>query len=126
MTRFYNPLLAGLLGVVALIGTAQAQDQLSQATAVGPSSALFSALPKAANLDAQTGQKDITLINNTSSATMGGQVGSTTISDAMVNTGSALIGAGAFNGMSGIGTVIQNTGNNVLIQDQTIFNVTMH
>jgi hypothetical protein len=91
-----------------------------------PPASLFAKLPKATNLDAQSGKQDVTLINNTSSATLAGTVGSTAISDSMVNTGSNLIGSGAFNGMAGIGTVIQNTGNNVLIQDSTIMNVTMH
>lgn len=126
MIRFYQPFLAGVLGMVVLIGPARAQEQLSQADSSGPSNPLFANLSKAANLDAQTGKQDVTLINNTSNATLAGTVGSTAISDSMVNTGSTMIGSGAFNGMAGIGSIIQNTGNNVLIQDSTILNVTMH
>ena len=40
-----------------------------------------------------------------------------------VVTGSNSIGAGSFNGASGLPMVIQNTGNGVLIQNATILNV---
>ncbi len=40
-----------------------------------------------------------------------------------VSTGFNTIGNGAFNGAAGVSTVIQNTGNSVLIQDATIINV---
>jgi len=126
MTRFYLTLLTGIVGAIALISPAQAQDPTIPGQVMDPPASLFAKLPKATNLDAQSGKQDVTLINNTSSATLAGTVGSTAISDSMVNTGSNLIGSGAFNGMAGIGTVIQNTGNNVLIQDSTIMNVTMH
>jgi len=126
MTRFYLTLLTGIVGAIALISPAQAQDSTIPGQVMDPPASLFAKLPKATNLDAQSGKQDVTLINNTNSATLAGTVGSTAISDSMVNTGSNLIGSGAFNGMAGIGTVIQNTGNNVLIQDSTIMNVTMH
>jgi len=42
-----------------------------------------------------------------------------------VTTGANSISGGAFAGSSGISTVIQNTGNNVIIQDSTLVNVTM-
>ena len=40
-----------------------------------------------------------------------------------VSTGFNAIGGGAFNGAAGMPTVIQNSGNNVLIQNATIVNV---
>jgi hypothetical protein len=40
-----------------------------------------------------------------------------------VVTGANVIGNGAFNGAAGVPTVIQNTGNGVLIQNATILNV---
>lgn len=40
-------------------------------------------------------------------------------------TGSNLISNGAFEGATGFATVIQNSGNNVLIQDSTVVNVTV-
>ncbi len=49
-----------------------------------------------------------------------------TVSDnvaTQVTTGSNQITGGAFAGMSGVPVVIQNTGNNVLIQSSTVINV---
>lgn len=40
-----------------------------------------------------------------------------------VNTGGNLVSDGSFTGASGFATVIQNSGNNVLIQNSTIVNV---
>lgn len=40
-----------------------------------------------------------------------------------LTTGGNLISEGAFAGSSGFATVIQNSGNNVLIQNSTIVNV---
>ncbi|MBC8055715.1 MAG: hypothetical protein H7Y61_03975, partial [Rhizobiales bacterium] len=40
-----------------------------------------------------------------------------------VTTGANALGSGAFAGAGGVSTVIQNTGNNVLIQNSTIVNV---
>ncbi len=39
------------------------------------------------------------------------------------DTGSNAVSSGAFSNMAGIAHVIQNTGNNVIIQDSTTFNV---
>lgn len=40
-----------------------------------------------------------------------------------LSTGSNLVSEGSFSGASGLATVIQNSGNNVLIQNSTIVNV---
>ena len=40
-------------------------------------------------------------------------------------TGSNIVADGAFNNASGLATVIQNTGNNVVIQNATILNLEM-
>jgi hypothetical protein len=50
-----------------------------------------------------------------------GVVGDNRVSDAV--TGSNLITQGAFNGAAGVPVVIQNSGNNVLIQNATIINL---
>jgi len=42
-----------------------------------------------------------------------------------VTTGANRISGGSFAGSSGISSVIQNTGNNVIIQDSTQVNITM-
>jgi hypothetical protein len=42
-----------------------------------------------------------------------------------ITTGANRISGGSFAGSSGISSVIQNTGNNVIIQDSTLVNITM-
>ena len=42
-----------------------------------------------------------------------------------LSTGSNTISEGSFSGMTGLPMVIQNTGNNVLIQNATVLNVTV-
>lgn len=41
-------------------------------------------------------------------------------------TGSNFVGQEAFNGSSGFSTVVQNSGNNVIIQNATILNISLH
>ncbi|MXR36010.1 hypothetical protein [Craterilacuibacter sinensis] len=43
-----------------------------------------------------------------------------------VVTGANTISNSAFAGMSGIGTVVQNSGNQVVVQNSTIFNVSLY
>ncbi|NDV11224.1 hypothetical protein [Crenobacter caeni] len=43
-----------------------------------------------------------------------------------VVTGANTISSNAFSGMSGIGTVVQNSGNQVVIQNSTILNVSLY
>jgi hypothetical protein len=42
------------------------------------------------------------------------------------NSGANIIGAGALSGMNGHATVIQNSGNNNVIQNSTIYNFSLH
>jgi hypothetical protein len=63
---------------------------------------------------------DITALNNMNV--------SATLTDNTANnnvTGANFIDGGAFSGAGGMFSVIQNTGNNVIIQDSTIVNVTI-
>jgi hypothetical protein len=63
---------------------------------------------------------DITAINNMNvQATLTGNVANNSI------TGTNIIDHGAFAGSGGMFSVIQNSGNNVIIQDSTIVNVTI-
>lgn len=63
---------------------------------------------------------DITAINNMNvQAVLTGNTANNNI------TGGNIIGAGAFTNAGGMFSVIQNTGNNVIIQDSTIVNVTI-
>lgn len=41
-------------------------------------------------------------------------------------TGANAIGGSAFGGASGLSSVVQNSGNNVIIQDSTVINIELH
>ena len=63
---------------------------------------------------------DITALNNlNANATLTGNTANGNV------TGANIIDASSFSGASGMFSVIQNTGNNVIIQDSTIVNVTI-
>ncbi|GAK85979.1 hypothetical protein JCM19238_3569 [Vibrio ponticus] len=55
------------------------------------------------------------------------EVNGYSVGNSAINTtnGNNHIGAGAFNAASGVNNVIQNTGNNVLIQNSTVVNLTL-
>jgi hypothetical protein len=57
----------------------------------------------------------------TNSMTLNGTVSNNT--DENLTTGMNMIGGNSFDGSAGLPSVIQNTGNNVLIQNATIINV---
>jgi hypothetical protein len=65
----------------------------------------------------QRGGADSHLNQNTATGTVAGNVAS------QLNTGSNTISESAFSNASGIPIVIQNSGNNVLIQNSTILNL---
>jgi hypothetical protein len=79
------------------------------------------ATPEEERLDRQRGMADthIELTNNTNNATA--TVGNNTASN--LTTGNNVIRDGSFSNSSGIPMVIQNTGNNVVIQNATILNL---
>jgi hypothetical protein len=60
---------------------------------------------------------------STTTVTQTGTVTGNTLTNS--TTGSNEIGAGSFLGLSGVATVIQNTGNQVLIQTSTVVNVSV-
>jgi len=88
------------------------------------------------DLVGQNGRKDITIdqstnidigdvdIHNTNANVSGNLTGNTLVLEGSTN-GANTITAGAFAGTSGIATVIQNSGNQVILQTQTILDVTM-
>lgn len=51
---------------------------------------------------------------------------STSVGTLTVNGGNAAAIQGAFSGASGLFTVIQNTGNNVVLQNATVVNINIH
>jgi hypothetical protein len=86
----------------------------------------MSALKPVTGLEQQTGKQGVTLerVQVFSRANLSGAVGDNYLAD--VTSGSNVISGSAFTGMNGIGTVIQNSGNQVLIQSSTIINVAVH
>lgn len=98
------------VGVLALV---LATSALAQTTFDTP-------VPNA-QLSTMTGGSDIT--NNLTRQRLNG-----TVSDNQANgtySGGNLVSGSAFSGSAGLPTVIQNSGNNVLIQNATIVNVRM-
>ena len=67
----------------------------------------------------QRGGADTHLNQNTATGTVAGNVAS------QLNTGSNTISESAFSNTNGIPIVIQNSGNNVLIQNSTILNLSL-
>ncbi|WP_213086272.1 hypothetical protein [Roseateles sp. DAIF2] len=117
--RFAVLPLFALLGGLAGQGLVLAQEVLQ--TPAVPSPALANNPLQARPLDAQR---------------LGGQRGGTDTFNDMslrgvvadnravnVSTGGNLVSQGALSGMSGVPMLVQNTGNNVLIQSATIINV---
>ncbi|AXK40587.1 hypothetical protein [Crenobacter cavernae] len=129
MFRFYRSLIAGALGLAALAGPAHSGTVEDESPATVSMSSSFSRLSLAPSLEKQRGKqgsRTLAITNTTSEADIDGTVGDTNIADsAKVLTGKNTIADGAFTGMTGIGTVFQNSGNNVLMQNITTVNVTM-
>jgi len=79
-------------------------------------------------LDVQSGRQAVSIENldaMLSSVTMNGSQQDNSISGNS-NTGFNAVSSGAFSNMNGFATVIQNSGNQVLIQNDLIVNVNMH
>ena len=109
-----NPFLLVLL----VIGSAPAMAELGVDTGVsGESASIFgSAAIADAQLDQWRGQKTVFNSNE-----VDGQLYN---NEAVSNvTGGNFVTDGSFAGMSGFSTVIQNSGNNVLIQNATVLNL---
>lgn len=72
-------------------------------------------------LSEQRGRADVEFSYQVNDSEQNALLQDNIISDSV--TGDNTISGGAFSGMSGISTVIQNTGNQVIIQDTTMVNV---
>ncbi|WP_229414421.1 hypothetical protein, partial [Zemynaea arenosa] len=89
--------------------------------AAAPDATPFGAAAPAATLARTRGGADTTVANEMQlSGTVSGN------SAANLTTGSNLITGGSFANASGLPTVIQNSGANVLIQNATIINLQVH
>lgn len=105
--------------VHASAGTVNTYDRVPVAdnTALGPGDPLAAAVIDDAALSNARGGADTHLNQNTSTGAVTGNVAS------QLTTGSNTISEGSFSNTSGIPIVIQNSGNNVLIQNSTILNL---
>lgn len=107
-----------LLCVAALAGGIPLAAQATGSVEPVPA-AMGSVVLTDAELEDHRGGQQITLSDADLSAEMSGN---TLIAG---TNGANSIGAGALSGVSGIATVVQNTGNQVIIQSSTILNVTL-
>ena len=124
----FRILLAGTLIGSMLYGQAFATDVMPEvvgaveAAVVSPEITARINLGVAAmssdELDIQRGGADTQVLNK---STLNGVVSDNQVNS--LNTGSNLVTEGSFAGTSGFATVIQNSGNNVLIQNSTIINL---
>ncbi|WP_145927157.1 hypothetical protein [Jeongeupia sp. USM3] len=109
-------LVWGIAGVVHAVDLPEIGDRL----------VLPAASAAVDDLSAQQGTAGVasTKIKETmTTANIAAQTGSVISALEHVASGANTIGAGALAGMNGIGTIIQNTGNSVMIQNSTILNV---
>ncbi len=117
MKSFFKGCLILFCALTLPINTAAAFSNISS-----ESNAPFSQAVSIEELENARGREgvDITALNNlNANATLTGNTANGNV------TGANIIDASAFSGASGMFSVIQNTGNNVIIQDSTIVNVTI-
>jgi hypothetical protein len=114
------PAAAGAaLLAAALAGPALSDDQPAATTA----GAFQRALPDAALAAQRGGAAAEEAPEVWNSITINGRADNISVNNAI--TGDNIVGGGSFSGSSGFPTVIQNSGNGVLIQNATIINVTV-
>ncbi|MDD5330837.1 MAG: hypothetical protein PHX38_12615 [Sulfuricella sp.] len=107
-----------LVGVSALSLTALSLPAMADDQA-GPDIGAFGAAIPDELLAANRGGQTLEINTNNLDATL-------TDNQAISNiTGSNLVSSGAFSSANGMNTVIQNSGNNVIIQNATILNLTL-
>jgi len=92
-----------------------------QADALDEELGLSDALVSSNELDSNRGRADLDLVFQTNETAQNALMQNNTLHSE--GTGNNSISSQAFSGMSGIATVIQNTGNQVIIQDTTMVNV---
>lgn len=84
----------------------------------------FGAPASAAELQSMTGGTDTHVTNNLNTQESNGTVSENTAKGTY--SGANFVGDSAFGNSAGLPTVIQNSGNNVLIQNNTIVNLRMN
>lgn len=109
---------ASVLAIGYGIACAAEIDELSEDTLDVPGAA------SEADLEASRGKQgiDILSVSQETNASQQAQVNNNSLSG--VTTGDNLVESGAFRGATGNTTLIQNSGNQVVIQENTIYNIT--
>lgn len=115
-----NPVRIRLVGLVLAVGLSQAAPAAEEATQAAAVPGFDNPVAES-ELEGQRGRQGTTVIEITSATSeLDGNV-SDNVAQGNVS-GANVIGEGAFNGLSGHASVIQNSGNNNVIQDSTIYN----
>lgn len=104
-----------MAAVIACTGT------LAQADVLSDDLALDEQAISHAQLEGERGRADADMLILGNTAEQGATLQHNVLTSAA--TGTNIVGEGAFNGASGISSLIQNTGNQVLIQQTTQVNV---
>lgn len=118
------------LASCAILLAGQALAESLDDVSLGRELLLDNAAVSLAELDESRGRQDIQLDIDEIQASFQQNQGEQTaqLKDNLLNsnlTGNNYIGGQALNGVNGIATVIQNTGNQVIIQDTTMVNIMM-
>ncbi|WP_200915524.1 hypothetical protein [Jeongeupia sp. HS-3] len=124
-----NTVIRGLIVVVMTYGVSSglyaAPLEVSGAEKNNADMLVLPARSEIVDLAPITGQIGVESLRVQSAANTATQTGSVVSALTDVTSGMNMIGAGALAGMNGIGTVIQNSGNSVSIQNATILNVSV-
>lgn len=118
------PVVGALLCLLFAMQGARGEEKVVSPEALVAAPALqspFGAITKPVDLDALAKQRGGTDVGPLSDMKLNGVVSDNRASNLV--TGSNAISDGALSGASGVPMVVQNSGNNVLIQNATIINV---
>ena len=111
-----------LLALIFVAGSAVTGAALASPPPPEPPPPSFGPATSVDQLHDMTGGSDTT--NNITEQTLNGTMSDTEARDTV--SGSNVVSGSAFGNSAGLPTVIQNSGNNVLIQNATIVNVRMN
>lgn len=112
-------IIAAMILPVYIVGASFAQAEENEVVTISSSTEIVASLDELEDARGTEGV-DITTLNTMNvKATLTNNTATNNV------TGSNVIDTSAFSGANGMFSVIQNTGNNVVIQDSTIVNVTI-
>jgi hypothetical protein len=117
--RLRQSLAAGALCALCILAAAEAGADDPDATARLASEPVFGTAVAESVLASQRGGADLSVNENNATATVQGNVARN------LATGNNTITENSFSNVTGIPMVVQNSGNNVVIQNSTILNLQM-